>query len=258
MSHDSSLIKPALGDRPAAPGTGGEGVLLAGFQLERHTDGSLIQLLRQRLASRVSTALFFANTNLVVTGQGLLPQLRHETAAVVVNDGLGIDIGMAMRGHPKFAQNLNGTDFIPLLLTEVPGLRVFLYGGQRLSVEGTARRIEAMGHQVVGCFDGYDSQEAEVVEAIGRTRPDVILVALGNPRQEAWILDHMASLPPAVLVGVGALFDFMSGRMPRAPRWVRRLRMEWLYRLYREPRRLARRYTVDFVRFLVLCLWPAR
>jgi beta-1,4-glucosyltransferase len=81
-----------------------------------------------------------------------------------------------------------------------------------------------------------------------------VLVALGNPRQEAWILENSPELTPSTYIGVGALFDFMSGAMPRAPQWMRSVRMEWLFRLYKEPRRLVRRYTIDFLKFLYLCL----
>ena len=78
-------------------------------------------------------------------------------------------------------------------------------------------------------------------------------MAMGNPVQEEWILDNRQSLNANIVIGVGALFDFWAGDKPRAPRWVQRMRFEWFYRLCLEPRRLLRRYTVDIVRFLILC-----
>lgn len=77
-----------------------------------------------------------------------------------------------------------------------------------------------------------------------------MVVALGSPKQEIWIADNAAATGAKMFFGVGALFDFMSGRTDRAPRWVRRLRFEWMYRLAREPRRLWRRYLVGNVAFL--------
>jgi exopolysaccharide biosynthesis WecB/TagA/CpsF family protein len=77
-----------------------------------------------------------------------------------------------------------------------------------------------------------------------------VLVALGNPLQEQWIDDHQEGLGVPLLIGVGALFDFLAGRVPRAPQWVLRLRSEWLFRLLVEPRRLWRRYVTGNPRFL--------
>jgi beta-1,4-glucosyltransferase len=94
---------------------------------------------------------------------------------------------------------------------------------------------------------------ATLVESINRSQAEVVLVALGNPIQEEWILANREALDANVVVGVGALFDFWSGDKPRAPLLVQRVRLEWLYRLCLEPRRLLRRYTVDIMAFLVLC-----
>jgi N-acetylglucosaminyldiphosphoundecaprenol N-acetyl-beta-D-mannosaminyltransferase len=78
-----------------------------------------------------------------------------------------------------------------------------------------------------------------------------VLVALGAPRQDLWIRRNLWKLGAKVAIGVGGLFDFFSGRIPRAPRWMRTLGMEWCYRLYQEPTRLWRRYLVGNVIFLV-------
>jgi beta-1,4-glucosyltransferase len=81
-----------------------------------------------------------------------------------------------------------------------------------------------------------------------------MLVAFGNPLQERWILDHADALRAPLIFGVGALLDFLSGNARRAPNWVRRLRMEWLYRLLNEPRRLLKRYSWDLIVFFRQCL----
>jgi beta-1,4-glucosyltransferase len=105
----------------------------------------------------------------------------------------------------------------------------------------------------VGALSGYGIDDAAVCQRIRDARPDVVLVALGNPLQERWILDHAKELPPALYVGVGALFDFLADRAVRAPIWVRKLRLEWLFRLMQEPGRLWKRYTVDVFRFFRIC-----
>jgi beta-1,4-glucosyltransferase len=96
-------------------------------------------------------------------------------------------------------------------------------------------------------------QRAGLVALINRSQAEVVLVALGNPMQEEWILVNRQALDAKVVVGVGALFDFWGGYKPRAPQLVQRLRLEWLYRLCLEPRRLLRRYTLDILMFLLLC-----
>lgn len=243
---ESPLLNP--------PGEYNGCVRLAGFKISRYTTVSLIDQIKSRIAAKVSTAVFFANSNFAVTCQGLREDLKGDRSYIVVNDGIGVDIGVMLLGQARFKENLNGTDFVPALLSETKGLRIFLYGGRPAAVSGAARFIADLGHTVVGEFDGYGSVSDSVVEAIQSTSPDLVLVALGNPRQEAWIVEQRSKLPAAVFIGVGALFDFMSGAMPRAPLIMRQMRMEWLYRLYREPKRLVKRYTIDFLRFLVLCV----
>jgi exopolysaccharide biosynthesis WecB/TagA/CpsF family protein len=97
--------------------------------------------------------------------------------------------------------------------------------------------------------DGYVDPYT-VAERVRAARPDVLLVALGNPLQECWIDANLAQLDARVAIGVGALFDYLAGRVVRAPRWVRALRGEWLFRLLVEPRRLWRRYVLGNPQFL--------
>ena len=80
---------------------------------------------------------------------------------------------------------------------------------------------------------------------------DILLVALGVPRQEEWICRHLAELPGCVAIGVGGLLDFVSGRIPRAPLWMRKCNIEWCFRLYNEPIRLFRRYIIGNPLFIM-------
>ena len=109
-----------------------------------------------------------------------------------------------------------------------------------------------MGQHVVGTCDGYDEFAAAgdaLVERIDRSCADVVLVAFGNPSQERWILDHADTLASAAYLRRRRLLDFLAGNARRAPNWVRRLRMEWLYRLLNEPRRSFKRYSWDLIVF---------
>ena len=110
--------------------------------------------------------------------------------------------------------------------------------------------------QFVGCHHGHfdDGQVPELIELIRQSKADVLLVAMGNPKQELFIQKHLAATGCTLGIGVGALFDFLAGNVPRAMPWVQGLRLEWLYRLAQEPRRLARRYLVGIPVFLTRIL----
>jgi N-acetylglucosaminyldiphosphoundecaprenol N-acetyl-beta-D-mannosaminyltransferase len=100
--------------------------------------------------------------------------------------------------------------------------------------------------------DEAPSARDAVLDAIRASRPHLVFVALGAPKQEIWIDQVGQALRPAVLLGVGASLDFIAGAVPRAPRWISRAGFEWLYRLSREPRRLWRRYLLRDPKFLVV------
>ncbi|HET7792241.1 MAG TPA: WecB/TagA/CpsF family glycosyltransferase [Rhizobacter sp.] len=224
------------------------------FRVKSFGAQDLMGQLYRRLALGRHTELFFANTNFVVTCKDFAARF-NDPGITLVNDGVGMDLAARMVHGQRFQENLNGTDFIPRLLRGSPlPLRVFLFGARPEVVQEASQAVERrFGQQVVGACSGYDVDDTALCASIRRARPDVVLVALGNPLQERWILDHAKDLPPALYVGVGALFDFLAQRATRAPMWVRRLRLEWLFRLAHEPGRLWKRYTVDAVRFFRIC-----
>jgi N-acetylglucosaminyldiphosphoundecaprenol N-acetyl-beta-D-mannosaminyltransferase len=104
--------------------------------------------------------------------------------------------------------------------------------------------------QIVGCDPAFvdlaaaPSQRAAEIARIAQTAPDIVLVALGAPKQEVWIDEVAAGLAPAVLIGVGASLDFLAGTAVRAPRWMSRFGLEWLHRLGKDPKRMIQRYLV--------------
>jgi alpha-1,3-mannosyltransferase len=108
-------------------------------------------------------------------------------------------------------------------------------------------------HRIVGSSHGYlTPQDADgIVGEIRRSQADVLLVAMGNPEQELWLMERLDQTGCQLGFGVGALFDFMAGAVPRAPGWMQTARLEWLYRMVHEPRRLWRRYLVGMPMFLL-------
>lgn len=224
------------------------------FSVLSTTPDRLARRLLDAVESRQKTALFFANTNFVVQCRSLLDGPRS-IDTVIVNDGVGMDVAAMLLHRRRFAHNLNGTDFVPHLFASADRpLRVYLLGARPDVLARAAEHARtALGQNVVGTSDGF-AGAADADALITAVRPDVVLVAMGNPLQEKWILEHAPRLDAAVFVGVGALFDFWAGGKRRAPAAFRRLRIEWLYRLGLEPRRLVRRYTLDIAVFLRQCL----
>lgn len=173
----------------------------------------------------------------------------------ILNDGVGVDIASRRLYGARFPENLNGTDFTPRLLAGIARpLRLYLLGAQPGVAAAAAARIAAIApqHPIVGIRDGYfpAGERGAVAAAVAAQKPDILLVAMGNPAQEMFIAERFDELACGLAIGVGALFDFLAGRVARAPRWMQRVRLEWLYRLWLEPGRLWRRYLLGNSQFL--------
>lgn len=227
---------------------------LGGYGVLGCPPATLAAHLLRRLGRGRPTLLLFANTNFVVQCAALRPRLGAP-GVLIVNDGVGMDIAARLVHGRRFPANLNGTDFLPPLLAAARA-PVFLLGSRPGVAQRAAQRLAGLGIEVAGTCDGYAgmADDETLVAAINASGARILVAALGNPLQERWLLDHREILATPLLIGAGALLDFLAGAVPRAPAWVRRARLEWLYRLAQEPRRLARRYTLDIVAFLRLCL----
>src|SRR5690606_1181318 len=141
---------------------------------------------------------------------------------ILFNDGIGVDIASWLLFGRRFPENLNGTDFVPRYLRGTPhSLRIFLLGARPGVAERAARALarEMPQHSCVGCRNGYmePDEGQDVIDEIRRARADVLLVAMGNLKQEVWLADHFAATGCILGFGVGGLFDFVAGVVPRAP-----------------------------------------
>ena len=177
-------------------------------------------------------------------------------AAVVFNDGVGLDIASRLLFGSPFPENLNGTDFLPRYLVKTAHrYRIFLLGSRPEIVRRAAAEFARLypRHDIVGYHDGYFKlgENASIVRSIRRSAADIVLVAMGNPKQEIWLADNLTDTGCRLGFGVGALFDFISGEVPRASLWTQRNGLEWLHRLYYEPGRLWKRYVYGNLCFLL-------
>ncbi|WP_156680252.1 WecB/TagA/CpsF family glycosyltransferase [Sphingomonas profundi] len=175
--------------------------------------------------------------------------------ATLFNDGIGVDLASRWLYGAPFPDNLNGTDLTPAVLAALPpGTPVYLLG----SPPGVAAEAQAAlaarfpQCRFVGADHGFlaPDDEPAVLARIQASGARLVLVGMGHPYQELWAARNVAPLG-ATIMCIGAFLDFSAGRVPRAPGWARRARIEWLYRLAVEPRRLARRYLIGNAAFLL-------
>jgi N-acetylglucosaminyldiphosphoundecaprenol N-acetyl-beta-D-mannosaminyltransferase len=180
----------------------------------------------------------------------------HETLCrcdLVLADGMPVVWASRLLGT-GLKERVTGVDLVPRLaeLSARRGYRIFLLGAKEKSSAGTAAWMQK--NYPGSCIAGRYSPEYEPLEEmdhedilsrIEAARPDILLVAFGNPKQEKWLAMHRHRLKVPVCIGVGGTFDFLSGNISRAPLWMQRRGLEWLYRTLQEPSRLAMRYATN-------------
>jgi exopolysaccharide biosynthesis WecB/TagA/CpsF family protein len=219
-------------------------------------------MLERFIRERTPVRLAFVNANLAnlaYEDAKLHDLLRH---FLLLNDGVGLNIASRLLYGKPFPDNLNGTDFTPYFLDQcLTPLNVFLLGAKPAVVARVAEifALRWPRHVVVGCQDGFftEADEDRVIEMIRRSEPHLVLIGMGNGLQERWV----ERLVPEVTLsawGVGALFDFLAGEVQRAPLWMRRLNIEWVYRLMLEPKRMWQRYILGNPKFVLRVLSECR
>lgn len=219
--------------------------------------------LLRHLVTHGGGAVYTPNVDhIVLAERNVELRAAYARASLSLADGTPIVWAGPLLGR-EIPEKLSGSDLVmPLArLAGEMGWRLFLLGGAPGAAAKAAVRFrEECGAQVVGVYDGVvrlDADAAEqraLVERIAATRPDVIFVALGAPKQELWIDRHLEALMPAVAIGLGASLDFVAGHVRRSPEWMSRIGAEWVFRLFQEPRRLWRRYLLQDPRFIGILL----
>ncbi len=215
-------------------------------------------LIASHIAERRFTKVAFLNAHVANLAQVDERFLEVLAGFLVLPDGVGVDIASKALFGEKFPANLNGTDFVPYLLRAMGRpIKIGLIGATRDNVEAAADRLRRLApqHDYLVISDGFFSRDNEpgLLSHMQSERPDILLVAMGVPLQEYWI-ERLDGSHATIAIAVGALFDFLSGAIPRAPLWMRHARLEWLFRLILEPSRLWRRYIVGNPLFILRLL----
>lgn len=183
-----------------------------------------------------------------------------EVLGILQRTSLSIPDGMPLLWAARalgvsLRERVAGADLIPALAARSAetGLSLYFFGSAPGIAEQAAERLHAQhpGARITGesgpMMRSIDEMDRSVLDDIRRADPDIVCVALGNPKQERWIARYGPELGVPVLIGVGGTFDFLVGGRRRAPGWMQRSGLEWVYRALQEPRRLGPRYAKDFV-----------
>lgn len=175
-----------------------------------------------------------------------------QKADVVWPDGIGVKMAGKILGF-EVPENVNGTDFFPLACQK-PYTIYMLGAAPGVAQKAMENAMAAYPNaKFVGADHGFFADEAAVeaaIQKVNEANPDILLVALGVPRQEKWVAKYQDKLKCGVVIAVGGLLDFVSGRIPRAPLWMRKCGLEWTFRLMQEPVRLFKRYIIGNPVFL--------
>ena len=196
-------------------------------------------------------------------------------ADLVTADGMPIVLLSKLMRDP-LPERVTGADMVPAICRRCAeeGLSVYVLGGDKAVVEAAFEKLHDINGQaarspngstlnsqlstlnsqlrVVGVDDSFvklDQDQPEIIDRINAVKPDVLFVALGNPKQELWMGRNRAKLDVGVMIGIGGTFNFIAGKVKRAPKWIQRCGLEWIYRILQEPGRLWRRYAYGLFKF---------
>ena len=229
---------------------------LFNFDVVHSTKATVSETIIQCAQIHEPITVNFVNAHCInVAANDKLYRESLDGSSALLPDGSGMAIASKF-ANVSFGENLNGTDLFPLLCEQAAskGLSIYLHGGEpgiaRKTAETMQKRFPNL--KIVGVTDGYsDHQDTDqLLKKIARSGADLLFVGLGVPMQEKWIAGHRDEIQVPVVLGVGGLFDYYSGKIPRAPKMVRELGMEWGWRLMQEPKRLAKRYIFGNFMFL--------
>ncbi|QDV71056.1 Putative N-acetylmannosaminyltransferase [Rosistilla carotiformis] len=236
---------------PAGPPAKPEAVKIWGVPFSRLTLGQTLQHVDRLIAARQPGYFITANLNYnMLTAQH--PPLRqvNDDAAFIVCDGMPMVWRSRWTNRP-LPERVAGSELIYALTqwSAHKNRRIYFLGGAPGVAQAAADKLSARypGLIVAGVhsppFRPLSEQEhADLIEQIRSAEPDIVYVAMGQPKGELWIAENYRAIGAPVCVQIGASFDFVAGGVARAPRWLQRAGLEWCYRMLQEPRRLARRY----------------
>jgi N-acetylglucosaminyldiphosphoundecaprenol N-acetyl-beta-D-mannosaminyltransferase len=220
---------------------------ILGVKVHALTNTQTLALIEQFIAGRKARQLVTVNPEFVVAAQHD-EEFRQiiNNAALALPDGVGLLKAARFLKTTPLPERVAGSDLVTRLaeLSHQKGYRLYFLGAQEGVAEQAASKLKARypNLQIAGCYAGSPApaENEAILQRILPTRPDILLVAYGAPKQDRWIARNLDRLQVPVCIGVGGSFDFIAGTAKRAPGWLQRLGLEWLHRLVMQPWRWRR------------------
>lgn len=233
-------------------------VSVFGFSIQDDTLEEAVGRIIKKATSGLRTRIYFLNAHCVnVSFTNRLYKRVLGKSDLIYADGSGVRYAAKLKGI-SLRDNVNGTDLFPLLCQAAAKNRQSIYflGGQEGVAHKAAMNMKKLFPDLIiaGTHHGFmrrRDDEKEVFRQINESGASIVLVGFGVPKQEIWIDQNHKRMTAPVILGVGGLFDYYSGRIPRAPEIFRKTGFEWLWRLYQEPGRMWRRYILGNIEFIV-------
>lgn len=221
-------------------------VTILGVPVDVITMGEAVARIDGFIEKRTPVLVATANAEMLMraTHDGALRRIL-QGAAMVTPDGAGTVWAAHHLGY-AMPERVAGYDMVQELMREAPAKhrRIFFFGSAPGVADKAKKKAEQLypGIEIVGTRNGFftAADEPAIIEEIKAAHPDILLAALGVPKQEKWLAKHLSELGVPVSIGVGGTFDVMAGVMKRAPRWMQRAKLEWLFRGMMQPQRAGR------------------
>jgi N-acetylglucosaminyldiphosphoundecaprenol N-acetyl-beta-D-mannosaminyltransferase len=258
MKHDTEMTENHIHTETGTRSPEGA-ITIMGVRIHNITDRTAMDRITDgvtRKGRSGSMSVFFTNVHTIhLAKKNQKFRTIINNCDLMLSDGSGLTLAGKLFGTP-ILQNLNGTDFTPGLFSKAmhEGWTIYLLGARPNVVERCrAQLLERYPDlKIVGYHDGHSLQEHEsaIIGEIKTKQPDILFIALGSPLQESWIASHAHEINAGISMGVGGLFDFIAGERKRAPRWMRRLGLEWVYRFLQDPVTKWKRVFVEIPVFL--------
>jgi len=226
-------------------------VRILGVRIHNVSRSRAVEIMERFVTSRKPHIICTPNVDYIIQAQRD-KELRDiiNSADLAVSDGMGVVCASRLLGTPLF-MNVGGRRVVPEMcrLASLRGFRVYLLGARPGIAQRAADRLrqDHPGLQISGIEHGYFSLEEEcnIVESVRKSHSDMLILAMGTPKQEKWMYHHKLELEVPVIIGVGSTLDRISGAVSVPPKWVTDFGLEWLYRIFQEPRRLGKRYLIN-------------
>ena len=235
---------------------------ILGCKISTTNTQAAMEAICNRIKSGNGGYVCFSNVHTVVTSREN-SKLREITnnSFLSMPDGKPLSVYANLRGY-RDVEQVAGPDFMPYFFGSSKSIKHYFYGSTPEILEKLVSNFSELYPEavVVGAYSPpfrelMPDEIKKTIEDIKNASADIVWIGLGAPKQEIWMADHWEQLKPAILMGVGAAFDFHAGAKPRAPEWMKKYGLEWFHRLCSEPGRLWKRYLITNTKFIFYLLF---